>query len=85
MQYHSCVYAFLGMQSPRIVLILVLEWLYSIIAGLMPFGDSYSISDILFEHFYLKIQNRELKKKADPDFQIFWVGRKRANKHVFSF
>ena len=29
------------------------------------------------------MQSWELKKKNDPYFQIFWVGRKRANKYLF--
>ena len=77
--------AFLGMQSHRIGKILALEGgcipLYLVN---VPFRDSYCI----FWHFLLKFlyKNAKLrikKKKADPYFSIFWVGRKRANKNLF--
>ena len=30
-----------------------------------------------------KKKKKKKEKKADPYFPIFWVGRKRANKHLF--
>ena len=32
-----------------------------------------------------EFEGKKKKKKPDPYFQIFWVGRKRANKHLFFF
>ena len=72
MQYHSCVCVcvceFLGMQSPRIGLILVLEgivfhymWLKCLL------GTVTIYSDILFEHC-VKMQNLKKKKKSQTIF-----------------
>ena len=80
------VYEFLGMQSLRIGLILVLEgvvfhfiWLKYLL------GTVITCSDIYFEHFCLKIQN-EVSKKKKPTlvFQYFGsVGKGLTN--IFSF
>ena len=86
MHYHSCVCvcAFLGIQSPRIGLILG-RGLYSIIFSLSAFlGQLLYIltfySTFLCKNAKLRIKKK--KKQVDPFFQIFWVGRKRAKKHL---
>ena len=83
----SCLCALLSMQNPRVGLILVLEGLYFMhyiwLKCLLGIVTIYS--DILFHHFCLKIQNWEFKKKkkADPYFPIFWIGRKRVDFFFF--
>ena len=85
-----CVCAFLGMKSPRIGLILVLEGVVFHFIWFKCLFETVTIySDKLFEHICLKMQKLRIKKikknTPDPYFQIFWVGRKRANRHIYFF
>ena len=63
------------------------KWLFSIISGLKYlFGTVTIYSDILFWTVLFKNSklsiNKNKTKQNDPCFPIFWVGRKRANKHL---
>ena len=51
----------------------------------MPFGDSNYILSFHFNNFVKKCKIIIIikKKKDDPYFPKFWIGQKRANKHLF--
>ena len=78
--------AFLGTQSSRIGLILVLEgWAgYSIIFGVSAFLEQllyifyHFVLTLLFKNVKLRIK----KKNADPYFLILWVGLKNKGKQT---
>ena len=88
MQYYSCV-CILGHAQPRIgQLILAVEGVvFHCISGwsvLFGIWDSYYIFWQFILIFLFSIAKLKIKKKkADSYFPIFWVGRKRANKHLF--
>ena len=76
------------MQSLRICLILVLEGVVFYFIWLKYlFGTVIIYSDFILNIFVSKYKSeyQKKKKKADPCFPIFWVGQKRANKHLFFF
>ena len=83
MQYHSCV-CILGHAEPQ-------NWFDSGVGRYciplylvkIPFWYSYYIFWHSILTFVFKNTKLSFKKKADPYFLIFWVGRKRANKHFF--
>ena len=85
--YHSCLCAFLGMQTLKIGSILVLEGIVFHYIWLKYLFGTITIIyfDILFQHFCLKrnwVWKKNKKQKGRSLF-LFWVGRKRANKHFF--
>ena len=86
------MYAFLGMQSSKTGLILVLEGVVFHYIWLLKclFGTVTIYSDIFFKHFCLKMQNWESKKKKEKKkkltltFQYFGsVGKEQTN--IFFF
>ena len=81
-----CVYAFFGMQSPRIGLILVLEGVVFHYIWFECLFETVTIySEILFEHFLFKNGKLRIKKKkATLTFRYFGsVGKGQAN--IFFF
>ena len=80
---HVC--SFLGIQSPRIGLILVLEGIEFHLVKLPFLGQLLHTLTFCSNSFVwkCKIDNQKKKKKSQPLFSNIWVGRKRANKHLF--
>ena len=86
MQYHSCVCAFLGMQSPRIGLIPVLEGFAFHYIGLKClFGTVTKYPDILFGHFCLKMQNGQWKGGKSRPLLSNILGRAEKGKQASFF
>ena len=87
MQYHSCV-SILGHAEPQNCFSPgVGEELYSNISDQSAFlGQLLYILTFYFQILVRKYKTeRKKKKKNSRPFLIFWVGQKRANKHLFFF